>query len=70
MNVDTILSTCQTCGGRIVAQTDAIQTHHTGAWLHLHDSDWSENYGASPHHAIPDDRGLAELARAVQEEAR
>jgi hypothetical protein len=64
-----IMSTCRTCGGRITAQTNAIRTYHTGAWIHMADEDWEERYGATPHHALPTDEGRANLDRALAEQS-
>lgn len=59
VEVDRILSTCQTCDGRIYAQTNAIRTVYTGGWLHLHDADWRH----APHNASP----TPEAARRVHD---
>jgi hypothetical protein len=60
--VPILLSTCQTCRGAIVAQRNLLSTLYTGNWLHLHDEDWSEKYGANPHYAVPTDEDAALLA--------
>lgn len=51
---DEMSGSCAVCGGRIYRHSaiGSRDTEPAGPWLHLHDEDWSERFGATPHNAV------------------